>query len=95
MANPVRPYEHETSTSLIELNAVETKGVATAQPLAPYAFESVTLQPGLSLALGSAQLQQPGLSLLSNLCSASMHELSNALDSRTIEQGAGLRHGLA
>ena len=38
MANPVRPYEHETSTSLIELNAVETKGVATAQPLAPYAF---------------------------------------------------------
>ena len=38
VANPVRPYEHETSTSLIELNAVETKGVATAQPLAPYAF---------------------------------------------------------
>ena len=38
MANPVRQYEHETSTSLIELNAVETKGVATAQPLAPYAF---------------------------------------------------------
>ena len=32
---------------------------------------SVTLQPGLSLTLGSAQLQQPGLSLLSNLCSAS------------------------